>query len=80
MPQVEPEVRRERAARLRGAATRRKAAWLHSLIGTTQQVLVEAPGDRGHTANFADIRLDRTHTIGDIVPVTITPANLSPTA
>lgn len=76
MPQVDPAVRRERAARLREAAARRKAAWLAGLVGTTQHVLVEAPGDRGHTASFADVRLDRIHTTGDIVPVTITPANL----
>ena len=57
MPQVEPEVARQRAARLREAAARRKAAWLRSLVGTTQEVLVEATGDRGHTANFAEVRL-----------------------
>ncbi len=57
MPQVAPDLRRERAARLREAAARRKAAWLGSLVGTTQNILVEAPGDRGHAANFAEVRL-----------------------
>jgi threonylcarbamoyladenosine tRNA methylthiotransferase MtaB len=57
MPQVEPEVRRERAARLRAAAAKQKAAWLAGLVGTIQQVLIEAPGDRGHTANFAEVFL-----------------------
>ena len=57
MPQVEPEVRRERAARLREASAKRKAAWLSGLVGTSQGVLIEAPGDRGHTANFAEVRL-----------------------
>ncbi|THD35745.1 MAG: tRNA (N(6)-L-threonylcarbamoyladenosine(37)-C(2))-methylthiotransferase MtaB [Sphingomonas sp.] len=77
MPQVAPELRRERAARLREAAARRKAAWMASLAGTTQHVLVEAPGNRGHAANFADIRLDRPHPIGDIVAVTVAPEHLS---
>jgi threonylcarbamoyladenosine tRNA methylthiotransferase MtaB len=57
MPQVAPDLRRERAARLRDAAARRKAAWLSTLVGTSQEVLLEAPGDRGHTANFAEVRL-----------------------
>ncbi|MBS0479948.1 MAG: tRNA (N(6)-L-threonylcarbamoyladenosine(37)-C(2))-methylthiotransferase MtaB [Proteobacteria bacterium] len=57
MPQVAPEVRRDRAARLRDVAAARKVAWLRSLIGTTQQVLVEAPGDRGRTESFAEVRL-----------------------
>ena len=76
MPQVEPEVRRERAARLREAAARRKAAWLRSLVGTTQHVLVEAPGDRGHTANFAELALDQPYPIGSVIDVTVTPTNI----
>ena len=56
MPQVAMPVRKERAARLREAASNRRAAWLSSLIGTTQQVLAERPGDRGHTPNFAEVR------------------------
>jgi threonylcarbamoyladenosine tRNA methylthiotransferase MtaB len=57
MPQVELGLRRERAARLRAASATRKAAWLGSLIGTTQEMLSEAPGDRGHVASFAEVRL-----------------------
>ncbi|WP_260598748.1 tRNA (N(6)-L-threonylcarbamoyladenosine(37)-C(2))-methylthiotransferase MtaB [Sphingomonas endolithica] len=56
MPQVSPAVRKERAAKLREAGARRRAAWLRGMIGTTQQVLVERPGDRGHTPNFAEVR------------------------
>ena len=76
MPQVDLDVRRERAARLREAAARRKAAWLPGLVGTTQQVLVEAPGDRGHTANFAEVGLDKAHPIGSILTVTISLNNI----
>ncbi|MCW3848324.1 tRNA (N(6)-L-threonylcarbamoyladenosine(37)-C(2))-methylthiotransferase MtaB [Sphingomonas sp. LB-2] len=57
MPQVEPEVVKARAARLREAASERRDTWLTSLVGTEQQVLIERPGDRGHTPNFAEARL-----------------------
>jgi threonylcarbamoyladenosine tRNA methylthiotransferase MtaB len=70
MPQVSPALVKERAARLRAAAADRRAAWLHWLVGTRQQVLVERPGDRGHAGNFAEVRLP-SHAIGDIVTVTI---------
>ena len=76
MPQVKPELRRDRAARLREAAAARKAAWLRSLVGTTQDVLVEAPGDRGHGANFAELALDEFHPIGSIVAITVAQTNI----
>ncbi|WP_034158477.1 tRNA (N(6)-L-threonylcarbamoyladenosine(37)-C(2))-methylthiotransferase MtaB [Sphingomonas sp. ERG5] len=56
MPQVAAPVRKERAGLLRAAGERRKLAWLESLIGTEQQILVERPGDRGHAPNFAEVR------------------------
>jgi len=71
MPQVALDVRRERAARLREAAAECKAAWFESLIGTTQQVLVEAPGHRGHTAGFAEVRLPTVHPVGTIVSTVV---------
>lgn len=75
MPQTEPEVRRARAGRLRVAATARKAAWLAAQAGTTQRVLVEKPGDRGHTPGFAEVRLTRPCTVGEIVPARLTAAS-----
>jgi threonylcarbamoyladenosine tRNA methylthiotransferase MtaB len=57
MPQVRPEIVKERAARLRAAAATRKAAWLKTLLGSTQQIVVEKPGDRGHAPNFAEVHL-----------------------
>lgn len=74
MPQVAPEVRRTRAARLREAAAARKSAWLARQIGTIQPVLVEKPGDRGHTPGFAEVRLAPAP-IGLIVPTRITAAS-----
>ncbi|UUL83636.1 tRNA (N(6)-L-threonylcarbamoyladenosine(37)-C(2))-methylthiotransferase MtaB [Sphingomonas qomolangmaensis] len=57
MPQVAPAVVKQRAARLREAAQRRRSAWLRSLVGTRQSILVERPGDRGHAENFAEVKL-----------------------
>ena len=57
MPQVAAEVRKARAAELRSAAADRRAGWLATLLGSSQQVLVERPGTRGHAGNFADVTL-----------------------
>lgn len=74
MPPVAPEVRRERAARLRAAAAARKAAWLAGLVGSVQDVLVEKPGDRGHAPGFAEVRLAASHAVGEVLPARITAA------
>ena len=57
MPQVDAAAIKARAERLREAAARRRAAWLAAQVGSVQQVLLERPGDRGHAANFAEVRL-----------------------
>jgi threonylcarbamoyladenosine tRNA methylthiotransferase MtaB len=54
MPQVERELVKARAARLRDAAAARRARWLESLVGTVQPILVEGPGI-GHTDHFAPV-------------------------
>jgi len=72
MPQVSIETRKERAARLREAAARRRRAWLQNLVGTEQAVLVERPGDRGHAGNFADVRLTEVCEVGSIRRVVVT--------
>ncbi len=71
MPQLEPEVVRARAAQLRAEAEGLRARWLQSLVGSSQQVLVERPGDRGHAGNFAEARLSQTEPVGSIVQVKI---------
>jgi threonylcarbamoyladenosine tRNA methylthiotransferase MtaB len=43
-----------RAARLREAATHRRTRWLDSLVGSSQQILVEGPST-GHTDGFAPV-------------------------
>ena len=74
MPQVEPGIRRHRAALLREAGEAARAAWLRGLVGSTQDLLVERPGDRGHIGNFAEVVLDETAIPGEIVRVRITGA------
>jgi threonylcarbamoyladenosine tRNA methylthiotransferase MtaB len=75
MPQIEPEVRKRRAALLREAGAARRATWLQSLIGTVQPVLVERPGDRGHAPAFAEVRWNPGVDIGTVQPILITGAS-----
>ena len=76
MPQVPVPLRKERAERLREAAARRKKAWLQAQIGTVQDVLIEAPGDRGHAPNFVEVTLGRPapNATGTIAAIRITAA------
>jgi threonylcarbamoyladenosine tRNA methylthiotransferase MtaB len=57
MPQVEREIVKARAARLRDAAAKRRSNWLDTFIGSTHRVLIEGP-ETGHTDNFAPIIVD----------------------
>jgi threonylcarbamoyladenosine tRNA methylthiotransferase MtaB len=56
MPQLAPEVVKARAARLRDTAADQRARWLHSLVGTTQRLLIENNG-KGHTDGFAPVTI-----------------------
>ena len=69
MPQVEREIVKARAARLREAAAVRKMAWLDSLVGSTQSVLVEKAG-KGFAGNLASVHT-ASIICGDVVQVTI---------
>jgi threonylcarbamoyladenosine tRNA methylthiotransferase MtaB len=70
MPQIEPELRKARAAMLREAAQARRRAWLHRLVGSAQAVLVERPGTRGHAGNFVDVRFPEAP-VGSIARIAI---------
>ncbi|CAN5547506.1 tRNA (N(6)-L-threonylcarbamoyladenosine(37)-C(2))-methylthiotransferase MtaB [soil metagenome] len=70
MPQVEPEIRKKRAAILRGRSAKRRADWLGGLVGTIQHVLVEKSGTRGHAGNFAEVTVPQSE-VGAIVSVRI---------
>ncbi|KQM65679.1 2-methylthioadenine synthase [Sphingomonas sp. Leaf17] len=74
MPQVAPDVRRERAAILRDAAATARSAWLRALVGTVQDVVVEAPGTHGHAGNFAEVRFPHGPATGTLTRVRITAA------
>jgi threonylcarbamoyladenosine tRNA methylthiotransferase MtaB len=52
MPQLERELVKARAARLREAAAARRLRWLERLIGSKQSILVENSG-KGHSDAFA---------------------------
>jgi threonylcarbamoyladenosine tRNA methylthiotransferase MtaB len=57
MPQVDHDVVKRRAARLREAAALRRQRWLDGLIGSRQTVLVENK-ERGHSDGFAAVRIE----------------------
>jgi len=56
MPQIERELVKARAARLRTAAAERRSRWLGSVVGSTQPILVEGHGT-GHTDTFAPVAI-----------------------
>ena len=72
MPQVDRATVKARAARLRAACATRRNAWLASLVGTRQSVLVERSGLSGHAENFAPVRFGRAQPPATIVAATIT--------
>ncbi|WP_413061833.1 tRNA (N(6)-L-threonylcarbamoyladenosine(37)-C(2))-methylthiotransferase MtaB [Sphingomonas carotinifaciens] len=74
MPQVPHDLRRARAAALRDAAGRARAAWLAAQVGGRQEVLVERPGTTGHTPGFATVHFDSPAPPGTIAPVRVTGA------
>jgi threonylcarbamoyladenosine tRNA methylthiotransferase MtaB len=69
MPQVEREIVKARAARLREAAAERRAAWLQSLVRAELTVLAEADG-KGHSDSFAPVLLPGAKR-GDVARVRI---------
>jgi threonylcarbamoyladenosine tRNA methylthiotransferase MtaB len=72
MPQVDRATVKARAARLRAACATRRDAWLRSLTGTAQSVLVERSGMTGHAENFAPVRFVEGQPPSSIVRAVIT--------
>ena len=70
MPQLEREIVKARAARLREAAAERRTRWLDALVGTRQTVLIEN-SEKGHSDGFAPVRIAGSKR-GDIGPTRIT--------
>jgi len=71
MPQVAPPLRKERAARLRAKGESQMARFLSRHVGQDRTVIVEQ-GDMGRTEHFAQVRLDRTLTPGQLARVRTT--------
>ena len=71
MPQVERELVKARAARLRERAAVRRSKWLDSLVGSRQRVLIENQRGEGHGANNAPVRIAGAAK-GDILDAVIT--------
>ena len=76
MPQLDRSTIKARAETLRIRASERKAAWLYSMIGSTQWTLIELDRQSGHADNFASIRLETalpaSNMRGKIIDVRIT--------
>ena len=70
MPQLDRELVKARAATLREAAEKRRFAWLESLVGSIQTVLVES-GGKAHADSFAPVRIARIER-GELVQARIT--------
>lgn len=66
MPQVAPELRKERAARLRAKGQERLDSFLTFHVKQLRQVVVEKD-NHGHTEHFAPVRLDRSVEPGSMV-------------
>ena len=68
MPQVFPEVRKERAARLRALGEKQLTNFLNFHVKQVRQVVVEKD-NFGHTEHFAPVQLNRTLPAGSLVRV-----------
>jgi threonylcarbamoyladenosine tRNA methylthiotransferase MtaB len=71
MPQVSVKEIKDRARRLRQTVALRREAWLGSLAGSTQNILVEASGTSGHSENFAYVDLEQSLPPGSIATAII---------
>jgi threonylcarbamoyladenosine tRNA methylthiotransferase MtaB len=65
MPQLDPAVVRERAARLRAAGAAALAAELSRRVGSASEVLIEGPG-RGRADCYAAVRFDAALETGSV--------------
>jgi threonylcarbamoyladenosine tRNA methylthiotransferase MtaB len=74
MPQLDPALVRERAARLRAAGAAALDAELTARIGSESAVLVERPGV-GRAEFYASVSLDSAHEVGSIARLKLVAAN-----
>ena len=74
MPAVPPLLRRERATRLRAAASIHAAAFHAAMVGQTVQVVVER-GGRGHSEHYAPVRLTGAGAVGSLMAAQVVAAS-----
>ncbi len=74
MPQVQKQIRKQRAAALREVGERQVKKFLATQINATRSVIIEKD-DQGHTEHFAPVKLDRMMQPGQLVPVRINSAD-----
>lgn len=68
MPQIDPAIRKERAAQLRAAGERQMQKFLKSHINKERQIIVEK-GNIGRTEHFAAVLLDQELPVGTLARV-----------
>ncbi len=71
MPQVDPQIRKERAARLRALGKTQMQKFLAQHVGTEREVIVEQ-NNTGRTEHFAQVQLDGSQVPGSLIRVTTT--------
>ncbi len=76
MPQVENNVKKERAKLLRNLGAKRTEAFYRSQIGSIHEVIIEKPY-YGRAQNFALVKVNNTLNVGDVVKVKITDSDKS---
>jgi threonylcarbamoyladenosine tRNA methylthiotransferase MtaB len=74
MPQLDKNLIKERAQRLRAKGQDRLTQFLNSSVGSIQRVLVETQNS-GHNEQFANVRFAQSLTPGAIVKAQVTAAN-----
>jgi threonylcarbamoyladenosine tRNA methylthiotransferase MtaB len=74
MPQLDPAVVRERAARLRAAGSAALTAELSRRVGSASDVLIEGPG-RGRADCYAAVRFDAALETGWVARMRFTAAD-----
>lgn len=70
MPSVDPQIRKERAARLRRLGEKQIESFLKGHVNKQRQVIVEK-GNIGRTEHFAEVHLDQNQSPGSLVDVII---------
>ncbi len=71
MPQVDGQIIKDRARRLRNKVSERKRIWLEQMVGKELSVLVETSGRSGYAENFAKVEFDNPVEQGQIVNASI---------